>query len=139
MHNNKKYSVVIFFCIVSLIFLIVQNYRVEKIVSEKQKKISRIEEKMENKYIPVKKFGYSDIINDFGPQEGIKITKFTQKKESNTAAVEVEMLGDIPSVEKMLKNIEGKENFQNIQNIKIGKCEDNKIITRLNMNFIKNK
>jgi hypothetical protein len=139
MHSNKKYSVVIFICIFSLVFLIFENYRVGKIVSEKQKKISQAEEKIEDKYIPIKKFGYSDIINAFGNQEGIIITKFTQKKEGNTATVEVDVLGDISLVEKMLKNIESKENFQDIQNIKIEKCEDNNIITRLNMNFIKNK
>lgn len=139
MYNNKKYYVVILLCAFSLGFLMFQNYRIDKIISEKQKKIRQIEEKLEGKYISKKKYGYNDIINAFGNQEGIKITKFMQQKESNIATIEVNMLGDIPLVEKMLKNIENKENFQNIQNINIEKCEDGKIITRLNMNFIKNR
>jgi len=139
MCNNKKYIMVTFFFIFSLVFLIFENYRVEKVLSEKQNKITKIEMKEKNKDIPTKKFGYIDIINTFENQEGLKITKLNQQKDENTASVELDIVGDISLIEKFLKNIEKKENFQSIKNIEIEKREDNSITTRLNMNFIKNK
>lgn len=138
MYNNKKYIIIIFFCMFLSAFLMFKNYTVEKVISEKQKKIRQIEVKSGDKNIAIKEFGYSDIINAFEDQEGIKITKFIQQ-EDNVASVEVEILGDIPLVEKVLKVVKDKENFENVQNIKIEKHEDNSIITRLDMNFIKNK
>ena len=139
MSNNKKYNFAILLSIFSLIILIIQNYRVEKIIAEKQDKVQKIEKKVEAKHLVVKKFGYNDIVNAVGNQDGIKITKFIQQKESDIALVEVEILGELTFVEKTLENIENKENFQNVQNIKMEKCEDDKIITKVNVNFIRNK
>lgn len=139
MYNNKKYIVIIFLCIFSLVFLIFKSYAVEKVISEKQKKIRQIDVKAAAKNTAIKKFGYSDIINDFENQEKVKIIRLIQQKEDNVVSVEVEILGDISLVEEILKDIKDKDNFQNIQNIKIEKREDNSIITRLDMNFIKNK
>lgn len=139
MYNNKKYIVIIFLCIFSLVFLIFKSYAVEKVIIEKQKKIRQIDVKAAGKNIAIKKFGYSDIINDFENQEKVRIIRLIQQKEDNVVSVEVEILGDISLVEEILKDIKDKDNFRNIQNIKIEKRKDNSIITRLDMNFIENK
>jgi hypothetical protein len=141
MYNNKKYILAIGICMFALAFLIFKNYMVLKTINERKKKIMQVELNSEDKHKSIRKFGYSDIINVFEKQEGIKIVRFIQQKENDIdiASLEVEILGDISAIEKVLKNIEDKDNFKNIQNIKIEKIEDNSIITRLNMNFIKNK
>lgn len=139
MYMNKKYTIITFFVILSLILLILENYKVAEVISEKENKIMQMEMMSKNKAMMGNKFGYSDIVNAFDNQEGIEIIKFTQQKGETRASVEIEMLGDIPTVEKVLKNVEKKENFQSIQNIKMEKLPDNNIITRLSMNFIRNK
>ncbi|KZL94208.1 hypothetical protein [Clostridium magnum] len=139
MYNNKKYILTISICIFALVFLIFKNYIVLKTINERQKKIIQVKVNEEDNYKSIREFGYSDIISVFEKQQGIKIVKFIQQKESDIASVEVEILGDISTVEKVLKNIESKDNFHNVQNIKIERCEDNNIIARLNVNFIKNK
>lgn len=139
MYNNKKYILTISICIFALVFLIFKNYIVLKTINERQKKIIQVKVNEEDNYKSIREFGYSDIISVFEKQQGIKIVKFIQQKESDIASVEVEILGDISTVEKVLKNIESKDNFHNVQNIKIERCEDNNIIGRLNVNFIKNK
>lgn len=139
MYMNKKYTIITFFVILSLMLLIFENYKAAEVISEKENKIMQMEMMSKNKAMMGNKFGYSDIVNAFDNQEGIKIIKFTQQKGETRASVEIEMLGDIPTVEKVLKNVEKKENFQSIQNIKMEKLPDNNIITRLSMNFIRNK
>lgn len=136
---NKKYIIITSFIILSLILLIFENYKAAEVISEKENKIMQMEMISKNKVMSGNKFGYSDIVNAFDNQGVIEIIKFTQQKGETGASVEIEMLGDIATVEKVLKNVEKKENFQSIQNIKMEKRPDNSIITKLSMNFIKNK
>jgi hypothetical protein len=139
MCNNNRYIIVTLLSIISLSFLIFENCKVGKVVREKENKLMQIEAMAKNKSTLTPKFGYSDIINVFDNQEGIRIIKLIEQKEEKRASAEIEILGDMSTAEKVLKNVEKKENFQNIQNMKMEKREDNNIITTLNMNFIKNK
>lgn len=139
MYKYKRYKMIAFLCILFLCGLIYGNYKVEKSVIEKQKKLQLIEEKTKEKYAPVKKISYSDIAKALGNMEELKITKFTQNHENNTIAIEAYIMGDIFFSEKILRNINVKDQTPKISNIRIGRNKNGEVITKLNMNFINNK
>jgi hypothetical protein len=139
MSNKKKYNFIILLSIFFLIILMIENYKVRKIIDEKQCKLQEIDKKIQNEQLIIKKFGYKDILNAVGNQDGIRITKIAQKKGSDIVLVRVMLSGELSFIVRALENMKNDESFQSVQNIEMEKSEDDKIVAKVNVNFIRNK
>lgn len=134
----KKYKIALFLCIFILIGLTFENYKIGQELAQSLKKQTLIQKNEKNRLINLNRYGYSDIVEILGNKDNLKIKKIDKDKQNGIALVEVELIGDIYTVEKELKYIRSKENFTKVNNIKIEK-DDSTVISRVNMSFINNR
>ena len=130
--NLKHYKIIcaLFLIIISiLVLLTIRSIKIS--ILNRGKNIQATNSTSKN----IKVYGYSDILDMVSKVPNLYIKNFNNNEESkNLIKVEFDYKGDITSFIKVINDFKGKENYVNLENLKIENA--NKVNQSINFDLV---